>query len=118
MTAEWDAIHQAFGWGDLMHHDVECDECEGNGVDDDGDQCAACTDGQTRWGSFYGDADGQCDQCGRDTHINCRLYENESVCLRCYVRAHAHDCGCDLWMAAEKALGTVRAAAGELEGVT
>ena len=96
-----------FAWAHIKDHWSKCGECEGSGVDDDGDACTGqCQDGELWWGSFYANDDGECDHCGEpNMPISEGLYEDTWACLRCHLVAHQRDCGCDLWRAAEVAYG-------------
>jgi hypothetical protein len=108
------------GWqGRLQDHEQTCEHCDGTGGDPDDlcpdgseppDQnpCPLCDGGEIRWGSFYVDDTGPCDDCGELGVWIAAMYEPgciEYVCFPCYVRHHHRDCGCDRWRWAEGALG-------------
>ncbi len=106
MTAISDRELAPFTWGDLQHHDSECDACEGRGFDDDGAPCSDCGErGSLRWGSFYEQDRGECELCEAANMPIAAMFEDTYVCLPCWLRAHARDCGCDLWRAAELEYG-------------
>lgn len=111
-------------WGDLQDHMMECDECDGTGLDcpsdPESDECSYCDgEGETRWGSYYEQDRGECEHCRRglvhggldvpdpmpEVGIAAMFAGNDWICLRCYVAMHQHVCrGCDLWREAEVAL--------------
>lgn len=107
-----------FGWGDLQDHWQDCDACDGTGKEEcDGsgppDDCPSCDGaGRHRWGSFYEEDAGSCEDCGgTDVRVaamydsgGCR--ESDYVCLPCYVSHHQQACGCALWNDAEAAAGS------------
>lgn len=102
----WTSLLEQFGWGQLQDHMAKCAECGGVGHHDDDDECSNCHgDGDVHWGSFYGDSEGECTQCGLETHTNDRLFEDEYICLKCYLKAHKDQCGCNLFAVAEAAAG-------------
>lgn len=88
-------------WGGLQHHDSPCPECAEEHPEDV-EACSQCHgEGVVRWGSFYEQDRGECDFCHRARRI-AQMYEGGGwsfgwVCLRCYVKHHAEQCGCDLW---------------------
>jgi hypothetical protein len=103
-----------FGWGHLRHHDSPCTECDGVGLDDDGEECSLCNgDAKCFWGSFYASDTAECGTCHRDAPV-AEMYEGGSydegwVCLPCYVAHHKSDCGCALWADAEARLRPAQA---------
>lgn len=105
LAPPWPELLQNFGWGQLQHHLSECSECDGTGHFDDGEECDQCEHGTLFWGSFYGDAVGECMVCKEDTFTNGRMYEDGYICLKCYLKAHKRVCGCSLFVEAEKAAG-------------
>jgi hypothetical protein len=100
-----------FGWGHLKDHYMPCDECGGSGKLDEGDdenapeQCHDCDgEGQLRWGSFYTEDLGECEQgCGRSDVPVAEMFAGSRAwtCLPCYVASHKRACGCGLWAASE-----------------
>lgn len=115
--------------GQLQHHDQDCRECDGTGIDPDcledtveppfdlfGSQppeieiCRYCDNGKRRWGSWYAEDRGLCGTCGAENALVAAMYsdsgdyDSQYVCLACYVRHHKEECGCDLWEWAEKIL--------------
>ena len=116
--AKW-MSHPREAQGRLQHHDQECDECAGTGLDDsdpnvpedERDPCPfGCEQGQHRWGSWYVDDKSDCNDCGEDKPVG-RMFSAdgpdsiEYVCFTCYVKIHVRACGCDKFDWAVKALG-------------
>lgn len=106
LTRDW-------GNGDLQHHWMPCDDCDGTGLDED-DNCSTCGgEKQLFWGSFYDQDDSHCDFCKRAGVGVAAMYEGghpdrEWACLRCYLTHHMQSCGCALWKKAEEAFGLER----------
>jgi hypothetical protein len=102
------------------HHGGECHVCEGTGVDfnqcsdevhdtgseheqtcPDCPECEACEGhGAVFWDWDPEETDGYCSDC-KDEGLDVMGYgedgEEGSVCLPCYLRWHATQCGCGAW---------------------
>lgn len=103
--------------GVLPHHESECpfcdgyvgdcEECEGEEpCEECRAECPHCRGEQTfRWGSFYEQDTGTCDQCKREETPICAFESPESIkgeeyiCFDCVVLNHSLNCPnqCTLW---------------------
>lgn len=83
-------------WGGLKDHWSDCRDEHDDGIE----ECSiGCDEGRIRWGSYYTEDNGICDDCGEETGISAMYAPGciEYVCLPCYINHHARDCGCELW---------------------
>ena len=97
--------------GKLEEHESACYECGGEGViygpetnedDEDaaGETCVECDGvGTFSWGSWYGEDVGECPECGEEILIG--RFDDDWICLACYLRQHREYCGCGLWKEVE-----------------
>lgn len=93
----------------LVHHKRVCPVCEG--VRDEDDECYECLDAEeyAYWAGWDACDVGVCGSCGAEDVPVCEAYDTglssrDYVCVVCYVLHHKQECGCALWVAAEKAL--------------